>query len=366
MLTVARAETPGSLLRPGYLKRARAAWVSGKLTAAEFMHVEDRAVDEAIALQEDAGLDVVTDGEMRRSDFMAPLYQGVRGAEPRPSRPLTWRHVVTGEKMVWSIPFTVTGELRRTCSPAAAAYAYARSRARKPVKVSLPSPLLANWVWNADALRDAYNTPFDLLIGVTELLREQARELAELGCTYIQIDAPDIAGYADPARGELHPASGLPISRLLSEGLDLVNSIPEGISDVTFAIHLCRGNIRGHYASSGSYDRISQPVFRRLTNFPAFLLEYDDERAGGFEALADCPGDKTVVLGLISSKLPTLEDPAIIAGLVERAAGFHPRDRLALSTQCGFATEMQGNEITQAQQRAKLALVAGLARQLWP
>jgi 5-methyltetrahydropteroyltriglutamate--homocysteine methyltransferase len=350
-----RAETIGSLLRPPYLRRGIA-------------DLEDRAVDEAIALQEEAGLDVISDGEMRRADFMAPLYEGVSGAVNQPGRALPWRHVVTGETMTWHIPFRVTGRLRRTRSPSpvAQAFAYARARAHRPVKQSLPSPLLANWAWDAETLRDAYRDPFGLLVDATAIIRDQARELVESGCTYVQIDAPDIAGFADPGRGDTHPASGLPVDRLLSEGLDLVNSIPDNTDGVTYAIHLCRGNIRSHYATSGGYERISKSVFRRLTNYQVFLLEYDDERAGGFAPLADCPDDKAIVLGLISSKLPGLEDPGAIADRVAEAAAFHPRDRLALSTQCGFATDAQGNQITFDDQRAKLTLVADLAQRLWP
>jgi 5-methyltetrahydropteroyltriglutamate--homocysteine methyltransferase len=357
-----RAETVGSLLRPAYLKRAWSRHAAGELTVAELERIEDRAVDDAIALQQDAGLDVISDGEMRRRDFMAPLYEGVEGAAPTPSRALTWKHVVTGEQMTWRIPFSVTGRLRRTHPATAAGYAYARARARTPVKQSLPSPLLANWAWNPDV----YEDPFDLLADAATVIREEARELAALGCEYVQIDAPDIAGLADPRRGDVHPASGVRIDRLLSEGLDLVNSIPEGIDGVTFAIHLCRGNIRSHYATSGGYERISRQLFGRLTRYQTFLLEYDDERAGSFAPLADCPDDKTVVLGLISSKVPALEDPETIAGLVDEAAAHHPREHLALSTQCGFATDMEGNEITEGDQRAKLALVAQLAHRLWP
>ncbi|MQA83835.1 MAG: methionine synthase [Streptosporangiales bacterium] len=366
MSPVFRAEVVGSMLRPRYLKEARARLAAGDLTTAEFKRIEDRSVDEAIALQEDVGLDVVSDGEMRRRDFMASLYEGVEGAEATPSRALTWKHVVTRAEMTWSIPFSVTGKPRRTRAPAATGYAYARARASKPVKQTLASPLLANWVWNAEALRDVYGDPFELLADTAALVADQAHELAELGCTYIQIDAPDIAGLADPRRSDVHPASGLPIDRLLSEGLDLVNGIPQGIDGVTFAIHLCRGNIRSHYATSGGYERISRQLFGRLTNYQVFLLEYDDERAGDFAPLADCPDDKTVVLGLISSKLPQLEDPDAIAGRLTQAAAYHPRERLALSTQCGFATDMEGNAIGEDAQRAKLTLVADLAHRFLP
>jgi 5-methyltetrahydropteroyltriglutamate--homocysteine methyltransferase len=366
MPAVFRAEAVGSLLRPPYLKQARARYERGDLTRDEFSLAEARAVDEAIALQEQAGLDVVSDGEMRRADFMAPLYEGVDGAERHPGRALAWRHVRTGEQMTWRIPYRVTGKLRCVDPPVAAGFAYARARAHKPVKQVLPSPLLANWAWDAQTLQGVYSDPFELLADATAVVRSQALELAGLGCRYIQIDAPDIAGLADPTRGERHPASGIPASWLLSDGIDLVNTIPAGISGVTFAVHLCRGNIRSHYSTSGDYGPIARQVFGRLTNFEVFLLEYDDGRAGGFGPLADCPEDKTIVLGLISSKIGQLEEPATVAARVSEAARYHPRDQLALSTQCGFATDADGNQVTYDQQRAKLALVADLAQQLWP
>jgi 5-methyltetrahydropteroyltriglutamate--homocysteine methyltransferase len=365
---VFRAETVGSMLRPAYLKRAQADFARGTLTADELTRLEDRAVDEAIALQESVGLNIVTDGEMRRRDFMAPLYEGVDGTEATPGRPLRWKHVRTGDELVWHIPFIVTGKLQLSLvpPPVVDAFVYARDRARRPVKQSLPSPLLANWGWNAEVLGEVYSDPFALLVDATAVVRRLAQELSASGCTYIQIDAPDVAALADRSRGDTHPASGIPIQQLLTEGLDLLNTIPEGISDVTFGIHLCRGNIRSHYATSGSYAQISQQLFSRLTRYDTFLLEYDDERAGGFEALADCPDDKTVVLGLISSKLPELEDAEAIAHRVDEAAGHHPRERLAISTQCGFATEAEGNQLTVKHQRAKLELVADLAQRLWP
>ncbi len=174
-----------------------------------------------------------------------------------------------------------------------------------------------------------------------------------------------VGTWADPTIGEAHPANGVRIDRLLDEGLDLVNSIADDIDGVTFAIHLCKGNNTGHYTASGGYEAISRQVFGRLTSYDVFLLEYDDERSGGFEPLSDCPDDKTVVLGLISSKLPQLEDADELARRVNEAARYHPRENLALSTQCGFASVMAGNPQSEDEQRAKLELVADVAHLLW-
>ncbi len=361
-----RAETVGSLLRPAYLKEAREAAVAGRIAPDELAKVEDGAVDEAIVLQEEAGLDVVTDGEMRRITFMGPIFEAMDGFELVPSYELHWIHAGTGEEMDWRIPVSVTERLRPGRPLAVEEYTYAASKAGKPVKQTLPSPLLAGGTWNPDVSREAYPDPFELLADTTEIIREEARELAARGCSYIQLDAPEVGTWADPNRSESGWATGISYERLLSDGLDLLNTIPEGIDGVTFGLHLCKGNNAGHYTASGGYDRISRQVFSRLGNYDVFLLEYEDERSGGFEPLADCPDDKMVVLGLVSTKLPALEDPGALAARVDEAARYHPRERLALSPQCGFASVMEGNPVTEEVQSAKLRLVADLAHRLWP
>jgi 5-methyltetrahydropteroyltriglutamate--homocysteine methyltransferase len=359
-----RAETVGSLLRPAYLKEARAAAQAGTLGEPELRAIEDRAVDEAIALPEEVGLDVVTDGEMRRATFMAQLYEGTDGVELAPGARMHWTDPA-GRQMVWHIPVCVTGRLARTRSLSAEEFVYARDRATRPVKQALPSPLVTWAAWLPDRSRDAYPDPFDLFADATELVRQEARAVAELGCTYIQVDAPEIPGWVDPSMRPSYEALGIEIDRLLTEGLDLINAVADGIDGVAFGIHLCKGNNVGYYYSSEDYTRLSRHLFGRLTNYEVFLLEYDDERSGGFEPLADCPDDKMVVLGLVSSKLPALETPEALTARVEEAARYHPRDRLALSPQCGFASVMEGNPVDEGIQRAKLELVASVAHSLW-
>jgi 5-methyltetrahydropteroyltriglutamate--homocysteine methyltransferase len=361
-----RAETVGSLLRPEYLKRARGDFMAGKLPPDGLKAAEDRAVDEAIALQEEVGLDVISDGEMRRASFFGPLTEALGGFEFIPGRTISWTSAVTGEPMTWQPPVTLTSKLTHDRKLAVEEYAYASARATKPVKQTLPSPLLMSGLWNAELTSEAYPDPFDALVDAANLLHEEARELAELGCEYIQIDAPEMPGWADPTLTEMRAANPIPLERLMTDGLDLVNTIAEGIEGVTFAIHLCRGNNVGCWYASAGYEDISRALFGRLTNYDAFLLEYDDERSGGFEPLADCPDDKMVVLGLVSSKLSALEEPDELVRRVEEAARFHPFDRLSLSPQCGFASVMQGNPVTEDVQRAKLQLVADVAHRLWP
>jgi 5-methyltetrahydropteroyltriglutamate--homocysteine methyltransferase len=233
-----------------------------------------------------------------------------------------------------------------------------------PVKATIPSPLMLSLVWNPERSPRVYRDPFELFEDATRLVREEAEELARRGCRYIQIDAPELATLVDERQWPLYESIGAPPERLLTEGVDLLNTIP-GIDGVTFGLHLCRGNNAGLWMSEGGYEKISRDVFSRATRYDTYLLEYDDYRSGSFEPLADVADDKVVVLGLVSSKKRELEDPEVLVARVEEAARFVPRDQLALSTQCGFASIMFGNQISEEDERAKLGLVAEVAHRLW-
>jgi 5-methyltetrahydropteroyltriglutamate--homocysteine methyltransferase len=359
-----RAEVIGSLLRPAYLKQARLDLAADRLSLSRFKLLEDRAVDEAIALQQDSGLDVVTDGEMRRSAFVGPLTDYVEGFEAIGLETLPW-HSPINEEANLAVPFTVTGKLRRRRSLATEEFVYARSRAKLPIKVTLPSPLILALRWSPAFSAQAYPEPFDLFEDAAMILRDEIAELASLGCEYIQIDAPELATMVDPAtRRRAYETKGISSERILLEGVDLLNEVAAA-RGLTFAIHLCRGNNAGHWMSAGGYDAISKQVFGRLTRYSIFLLEYDNWRSGSFEALADIPRDKTVVLGLVSTKSDELESAEMLANKFEQAARYFPRDQMAVSTQCGFASVAAGNPIRHETQQAKLRLVAELAHRLF-
>jgi len=359
-----RAEVVGSLLRPVYLRQARLDFAADRLSVKQFKQIEDRAVDEAIALQQESGLEVITDGEMRRSGFAGPLTDYVDGFEAIGLDTLTW-HAPIAEAKQLAVPLTVTGKLRRRRSLAAEEFIYARARAGPPLKVTLPSPLMLALAWSPTFSVEAYPEPFELFADAAAILREEITELASLGCEYIQIDAPELAAVVDPAaRREVYEARGIASERMLLEGIDMLNAIADA-PGVTFALHLCRGNNAGHWMSAGGYEPIAKPVFGRLHRYSIFLLEYDDERSGNFEPLDDVPRDKTVVLGLISTKRDELEAAESLAVRVEQAARHFPREQLALSTQCGFASAAAGNPIRPATQQAKLKLVAELAHRLF-
>ena len=363
-MAIYRAEVIGSMLRPEYLKRARLDFAADRISAAQFKAIEDRAVNDAIALQEEAGVDVVTDGEMRRSTFLGPLTDYVDGLEPVDFVTRPWRKP-SGEETELRVPLSVTGKLRRRRSLAAEEFVYARGRSRRPIKATLPSPLMMSLLWSPEYSTAAYDDPFAMFADAADILRDEVRELAALGCDYIQIDAPELATLVDPqSRPKVYEMNGISTERMLGEGIEMLDAIA-GAPGVTFGLHLCRGNNAGHWMSAGGYEAISGQVFARATRYHVFLLEYDDWRSGDFEPLSDVPRDKIVALGLVSTKIDTLEAADGLASRVEEAARFFPRDQLALSTQCGFASSAAGNPISFDAERAKFRLVADTAHRLW-
>jgi 5-methyltetrahydropteroyltriglutamate--homocysteine methyltransferase len=365
MTTVYRADTVGSLLRPPYLKEARQAWQAGQLPTVEFKQIEDRAVDAAITLQEAVGLEIVTDGEMRRLVFTGTLTEAVDGLSSIPTPAWRWHGPTPQDDMDFRAPVSVTGKIRRRRSLATEEFAYARAKASKPLKMTLPSPLMLALFWSPEHSPAAYSDPFVLFADAVDILRQEVRELAGLGCQYIQIDAPELATLVDESqRHATYEARGISPERMLGEGIEMLNAVADA-PGVTFGLHLCRGNNEGHWMSQGGYEVISKQVFQRATKYDIFLLEYDDWRSGSFAPLADIPHDKTVVLGLVSTKKSALEPAEGIIARIEEASRYFAREHLALSTQCGFASVIGGNPITEAAQDAKLRLVVDVARRVW-
>ena len=359
-----RAEVIGSMLRPSYLKEARTAFDQGELSPHDFKRVEDRAVDQVIAMQEGTGVEVVTDGEMRRFLFMGPITETVEGIEPvEQAHPMPWASP-EGE-LEWASPLAVTSKLRKRRSLVTEEYSYARARARLPLKATVPSPLVLFGFWSPRYTTGAYSEPFEMFADAAEIGRSEVEELVSLGCEYIQIDAPELATLVDPRVRDWAEALGFPAERMLSEGIDLINDMVEGISGVRLGIHLCRGNNAGMWMATGGYDYIAKALFGRATAFDSYLLEYDDPRSGTFEPLSAVPDDKQVVLGLVSTKKPEVETPEELMARIEEAARVFPREQLALSTQCGFASIAEGNPISEQAEEDKLRLVADVAQAAW-
>lgn len=356
-----RSDVVGSLLRPAYLKDARARHEAGGLSDAEFKRIEDRAVAEAIELQERAGIEVVTDGEMRRYAFYGHLIDAVEGFDKYGGWAIPFRDE-KGEELVLQRPVVVS-RLRRKRHMCAEEFTWLRARTARPAKTTIISAQQAAAYYDADKSKDAYASMDAYLADLVDILRGEVEELIRLGCAYIQIDSPQYTALLDPGLREGYRKRGNDPDRLLDLSIAMDNAVIGSHPGIQFGLHLCRGNNQSKFYAQGDYGPITK-VFQK-TKFDRFLLEFDDARSGGFEPLREVPEDRAVVLGLVSSKKPELESKNELKRRIEEASQFISRDRLALSPQCGFASTMEGNLITDADQEAKLRLVAETAREVW-
>ncbi len=357
-----KSDVVGSLLRPRYLLDARARLEGGDLTAPAFKQIEDRAVDEAVALQEAAGLDVVTDGEMRRYAFFGHLIEALEGFDKRAGWSITFRDG-QGHEAALERPLVVE-KLKWRRQMSVEEFTYLRGRTSRRIKITLISAQQAAAYYDADKSRAAYATRDAYLADLVDFTRREIEELRRLGCEYVQIDAPQYAALLDETIREGYRQRGQDPDKMLDACIELDNAIIAGHPGVTFGIHICRGNHKSMFYASGGYDRIAAQVFHRA-RFDRFLLEYDDERSGTFEPLRHVPDDRVVVLGLVSSKTPRLESGDELKARIAEAARIIPLERLALSPQCGFASTHEGNALSPDDQRRKLELVASTAREVW-
>jgi len=358
---VHRSDTVGSLLRPAYLKEARDLYADHKLDDASFKAIEDRAVDECVETQIRAGMEVITDGEVRRYAFFGHLVDAVEGFDKYGGWAIPFKND-KGEAMVLPRP-VVVGKLRRKRPLCAEEFTYLRARTKHPSKTTIISAQQAAAYFDNKKSAAAYATVDAYLADIVDILRDEVEELIRLGCTYIQIDSPQYTALLDPDLREGYRQRGNDPDRLLDLSIELDNAVIGDHPDIIFGLHLCRGNNQSRFYASGDYGPITR-VFRN-TKFQRFLLEYDDERSGGFEPLRQMPEDRGVVLGLVSSKKAQLEGKDELKQRIEAASAFIPLERLALSPQCGFASTIEGNLVTMADQEAKLRLVAETAREVW-
>jgi 5-methyltetrahydropteroyltriglutamate--homocysteine methyltransferase len=358
---VYRSDVVGSLLRPAYLKDARDRHEAGQVEEAEFKRTEDRAVDEAVATQTRAGVEVLTDGEMRRYAFYGHLIEAVEGFDKFGGWAIPFRNE-KGEELVLPRPVVVS-KLRRRRPLCAEEFTYLRARTPHPAKTTLISAQQAAAYYDSKKSAGAYPKIDAYLADLVDILRDEVAELIRLGCTYIQIDSPQYTALLDPQLRDGYRQRGNDPDRLLDLSIEMDNAVIGDHPGVTFGLHLCRGNNQSKFYAAGDYGPITK-VFRN-TWFQRFLLEYDDARSGGFEPLAQVPGDRTVVLGLVSSKKAALEEKNELKHRIEQASAFLPLERLALSPQCGFASTLEGNLLSSADQEAKLRLVAETAAEVW-
>jgi 5-methyltetrahydropteroyltriglutamate--homocysteine methyltransferase len=363
----ARTDVVGSLLRPPELLDARASHERGELTDGELALAEDAAVDAAIRLQEDAGLDVVTDGEMRRLSFQSQLPAAVEGFGEWDLDAFLWGEWRSDELEDLDVerpPLAVESKLRRKRFLSAHEFAYARERTDRVLKVTLPSPSLFANFWDPERSTGAYPSLEEFLGDVAEILREEVDELVRLGATYVQLDAPHYPLLLDPGYRDFYASRGWPAERWLELGLELDNLVIGERAGVTFGFHLCRGNQASRWLVEGGYDWLAERLFPRV-RADRLLLEYDDHRSGSFEPLASVPEGKIAVLGLVTTKNGRRETVGELAARIREASAFCPLERLALSPQCGFATSVLGNDLTLDDERAKLRVIAETAAEVW-
>jgi 5-methyltetrahydropteroyltriglutamate--homocysteine methyltransferase len=380
-VSIARADVVGSLLRPAYLREARQARQEGRIDADALGRVEDRAVREAIALQESAGLDVITDGELRRNSWVVtiPLREAgvahapLAGYEFLPADPgwwSLWKEPGGQRAQVWTAsirPF-VTRPLTVVRDIVAEEYVFLRANARRRTKFTIPAPSWHRIFWHPEYSRAAYPTAGDLLRAIARYLREQVvARIVALGGDYVQMDAPNYAQWhVDADNRAAFEAWGHDMAAELVEDAEIDNELFAGVSGITRAIHICRGNAPGgRWLAGGGYERIAGEVLPRLANYDRLLLEYDTPRAGDFGPLRHVRPDVQVALGLLTTKRGALEDEDAVARRIREAAAIVPLERLALSPQCGFASGEAGNPLTPAEQEAKLRLVGRVARRVW-
>ena len=381
LATIARSDVVGSLLRPAYLREMRQGVREGRASVAELHAAEDRAVREAIALQESAGLDVISDGELRRLSWVVTIplreegaaHATLTGYEFLPAEPgwwSLWKEPDGRRAQVWTAltrPF-ITQPLQVVRGIIAEEYAFLKANAHSRTKFTIPAPSWHRIFWHPEYSRAAYPTPEDFLRAVAEYLRtEVIAKIMALGGDYIQMDAPNYAQWhVDSENRAAFETWGHNMAAELITDAEIDNTVFAGITGITRAIHICRGNAPGgRWLAMGGYERIASEVFPRLSNYDRFLLEYDTPRAGDFDPLHHALPQHTVVLGLLTTKQGTLEDAGAIEARIREATQYIPLERLALSPQCGFASGEAGNPLTPEQQAAKLQRVAQVARRVW-
>jgi 5-methyltetrahydropteroyltriglutamate--homocysteine methyltransferase len=358
-----RAEHIGSLLRPPALLAARQAAAEGRLSADALRAAEDAHIRDAVRLQEEVGLEVVTDGEYRRAIYFGHFGAAVSGFTEMDAE-MSFRGA-GGEPLRYRAA-VVTGRLVRHRGIATDEFRFVRSLTRRTPKVTLPSPSSQHYLrWRPGVSDRAYPDLDEFFADVAAIYQAELADLAALGATYVQLDDVPLGLLCDPQHRAAFAAKGYDPAGMLDRYIALVNAAlagrPPGLS---VGVHVCRGNNQGKWLGEGAYDYVAAHAFARL-DVDAFFLEYDSPRAGGFEPLRHVAPDRSVVLGLVSTKTPVLEASDDLCRRIDAAARRVPFERLALSPQCGFASTAPGNPLSPAEQRRKLELVVDVARRVW-
>lgn len=375
-----RADHVGSFLRPPELLEARTAHAEGRIGDAQLREAEDRAILTILETQRQAGLDVYSDGEYRRGMWITGLPAAVEGFGPGTmlnirnwrGRPLPYvpgqtgtRHAAAAGQNPAAI---IVGKLKPRHRVTGAESAFLGQHAPGPFKITIPSPTWYLRGYIEGTSDRVYPTPADALRDLTGIVRLEVEALVRERVAYVQIDSIRyVFDYTDEQRRREWQDLGIDPDRAVDETIAADNAVIDGVGGdgVTFGLHMCRGNNRSRWFAEGGYDRIAEKAFSQL-HYDRLLLEYDSERAGSFAPLRYVSKGKTVVLGLVSTKVPRLESPDDLLRRIDEASRYVPIANLALSPQCGFASVAAGNEITWDDQRRKLELLVETARKVWP
>ena len=372
MATPYRADNIGSLLRPQELLAARAALREGHMNEEQAREIEDRSILKALEMQKSAGVLVFTDGEYRRDIFTADLTRAMEGLVPgRPVVKFEWRgkgKELAEESKEGDLQYVVGSKVRRKGRFTPNEAPFLKQHAPGPFKICTPAAMQHAIMRYRPGVTDQfYPTVHDMLQDVAAIMREEVQALIDEGAFYVQLDAPSYSNFFDRSRREVLQQAGIDLNEALNAALAADNAMIDGVkrsTDTVVGIHFCRGNKRSAWGAEGSYEPIAEKAFGSL-KMDRFLLEFDSERAGGFEPLRFVPRGKTVVLGLITTKTPQLENEDELLRKVDQAAQFIAPENLAVSTQCGFASAASGNLISWDDMRRKLELVARVARRAW-
>jgi 5-methyltetrahydropteroyltriglutamate--homocysteine methyltransferase len=359
-----RADHVGSLLRPQKLLDARQQRQAGEITAVELRSVEDEAISEVVKKMESIGLQSITDGEFRRAFFHLDFLEQLAGVTVTGS-------IAASSDAQAKVGFTppklsVTGKLRHVKNIQVDDFNYLKSQVTQTPKVSIPSPTMVHFRGGRKAIDiEAYPDMDEFFEDLAQCYRDEIAALYQAGCRYIQLDDTNLAYLCDPKMRAGAIERGDDPDELPRTYAALINAvIDDRPDDLTVGVHLCRGNFRSTWFAEGGYEPVAEVLFNEL-NVDAYFLEYDDERSGDFAPLRFVPDNKTVVLGLITTKVPELESSQELIQRVKEASEYVPLDHLCLSPQCGFSSTVHGNEVTEDDQWAKLELVINTAREIW-
>ena len=357
-----RADHVGSLLRPQYLKDARTLRERGEIGPEKLKEIEDRAIRELIGKEEAIGLQSVTDGEFRRAFWHLDFMEGLDGVESYQAE----QGIVFKGGVTKPVGLRVTGKIGVSTHPMIDHFRFVKAHTKATPKMTIPSPSVLHYRGGRKAISEAvYPTMEGFYHDLGQAYRKVVRAFADAGCRYLQLDEVNFTYLCDPEQRQMLKDRGDDPDKLPGIYADMINTaISDRPAGMPITMHLCRGNFKSMWIAKGGYEPVADVLFNQV-NVNAYFMEYDSDRAGGFEPLRLVPRDKTVVLGLVTSKTGTLESKDYLKRRIDEASKYIDIDQLCLSPQCGFASTEEGNVLAENEQWAKLSLIVELANEVW-